>query len=426
MSVVFNYLYIRQEDYSEHTFFKEIKSFLPSTYCVIQTKNNNLKFRQHFYYSLEKNISSLKKTSDESFIETFKDSIKIRLRSDVSNGLLLSGGIDSSSIAAEVSNLINNKKDITFFHARSFENENDESSKAGFIANQLGNDLITLTPDKDVLINEISKVTYTQDQPFGGPSILMGYNIFRKIHESPQKVILGGQGADEILLGYERYLSAFIKPFNIFELNNFRKFSNQTSISYSDLLKYYFYFRSLSIRKFILNKTRCIKRDFIKMQDTSIIESTVKSFNNPIKLQLSEIKSNQLPHLLRYEDRNSMAHSVESRLPFLDHRLVEKALTLDLDSKISNGWTKLILRKYLDDMNLQKIAWQKKKFGFEAPLNFWFNNNKVNFLDIIQQSEIIKEICIFDEIVKLAKQKDINKLWPYISLSVWESQFKVT
>ena len=92
----------------------------------------------------------------------------------------------------------------------------------------------------------------------------------------------------------------------------------------------------------------------------------------------------------------------------------------------SNGWTKLILRKYLDDMNLQKIAWQKKKFGFEAPLNFWFNNNKVNFLDIIQQSEIIKEICIFDEIVKLAKQKDINKLWPYISLSVWESQFKVT
>ena len=131
---------------------------------------------------------------------------------------MLSGGIDSSSIAAEVSNLINNKKDITFFHARSFENENDESSKAGFIANQLGNDLITLTPDKDVLINEISKVTYTQDQPFGGPSILMGYNILEKFM-SFQKVILGGQ-YDEILLGYERYLSAFIKPFNIFELNN--------------------------------------------------------------------------------------------------------------------------------------------------------------------------------------------------------------
>lgn len=426
MDVIFNFLYIRQEDYSHKTFFLKVNSFLPSHYYIYDTTEQNPMFTEHRYYSLKENLGNISEISQESFIETFKESVKIRLRSDVPNGVLLSGGIDSSSIASEVTNQINSNDDITFFHARSFEVQNDESEKAEFIASKLSKKLITFTPNSDALIDQLSKVTYTQDQPFGGPSIMMGFNIFNRISKTPTKVILGGQGADEILLGYERYISSFINPLNLSSLLQIRGFSKKTSVPYSDFIKYYFYFRNYHFRSFILNKTRCIRKDFIRNQNKNIVKKTIDAFSDPLKLQIEEIESLQLPHLLRYEDRNSMASSVESRLPFLDHNLVEKALLMSVDSKIFDGWTKYVLRDYLDKNKLPNIAWQKKKFGFEAPLDFWFENHSMNFVNVISNSNILKEICVEEKIIRLIQKKDINKLWPYISLALWEKEFRVT
>lgn len=426
MNVIFNYLYIRQEDYSDQTFFLKIKSFLPSHYYVLDTSKIGTSFKEIRYYSLRQSIEGKGDVTKESFIHTFKDSVKIRLRSDVPNGVLLSGGIDSSSIASEVASQLLDKDDITFFHARSFEKQNDESKKAEFIADQLSKKLITFTPDSDSLLEQLHKVAYVQDQPFGGPSILMGYNIFKKIAETPTKVVLGGQGADEILLGYERYISSFINPLNLFSLLKIKNFSKKTSVSYINLIKYFFYFRNYSLRKFILDRSRCLKKDFISNQDMGLVSKTVNAYSDPLNLQIEEIESLQLPHLLRYEDRNSMASSIESRLPFLDHNLIEKALLLSLDSKIFNGWTKYVLRGYLESSKFPNIAWQKKKFGFEAPLNFWFENQSDNLFKIISDSYIVKEICIEKEIQKLIQKKDINKLWPYISLALWEKEFQVT
>ena len=391
----------------------------------MDTLNENHDFKRFQYYSIKKNIENLEECNETTFLETFKESIKIRLRSDVPNGVLLSGGIDSSCIASEVVNQLSAGDDIAFFHARSFEYQNDESRKAEFMAEKLSRELIKFTPNQESLIDQIGKVTYMQDQPFGGPSILMGHNIFKKISETSTKVILGGQGADEILLGYERYISSFINPLNLFSLAEIKNFSKKTSISYMNLIKYFFYFRNFYFRKFVLDRSRCLKRDFIQAQDKSLLESTVKAYSEPLNLQVQEIESLQLPHLLRYEDRNSMTYSIESRLPFLDHNLVEQALSLSLDSKIFDGWTKYVLRKYLDSNNFKKIAWQKKKFGFEAPLNFWFENKNIDFLDIIRSSLILKEVCVEEEIKKLIYKKDINKLWPYISLSIWEKEFRV-
>ena len=230
---------------------------------------------------------------------------------------------------------------------------------------------------------------------------------------------------NETWLSSQRYISSFINPMNLSSLLNIRNFSKKTSISYTNFIKYFFYFRNYHFRRFILDRSRCLKKEFIKNQDYSLVEKTVNAYSDPLNLQVEEIESIQLPHLLRYEDRNSMASSIESRLPFLDHNLVEKALLLSLDSKIFNGWTKYILRGYLESRNLPKIAWQKKKFGFEAPLNFWFENHSEHFLKIINNSNIIKEICIEKEIKQLIQKKDINKLWPYIYLSLCETEFKV-
>lgn len=426
MNVIFNYLYVRQEDYSDQTFFLKIKSFLPSHYYILDTFKENTTFTERRYYSLRESLEGKDDASEESFLETFKESIRIRLRSDVPNGVLLSGGIDSSCIAAEVASQQVSQDEITFFHARSFERQNDESKKAEFIANKLSTKLITFTPSSESLIEQLREVTYTQDQPFGGPSILMGYNIYKKIGETSTKVILGGQGADEILLGYERYISSFINPLNLFSLIKIRNFSKKTSVAYMDFVKYFFYFRNYHFRKLILDRSRCLKKEFIAKQDKDLLSRTVSAYSDPLNLQIEEIESLQLPHLLRYEDRNSMASSVESRLPFLDHNLVEKALLLPLDSKIFNGWTKFILRGYLESNNLPNIAWQKQKYGFEAPLNFWFENKSYNLFKIINDSRIIKEICVEKEIKKLIQKKDINKLWPYISLALWEKEFQVT
>jgi asparagine synthase (glutamine-hydrolysing) len=426
MNVIFNYIYVRQEDYSDETFFLKIKSFLPSHYYVLNTSLESNTFYGKRYYSLRENLEGRGDITEESFLNTFKESIKIRLRSDVPNGVLLSGGIDSSSIATEVANQQTSNDEMTFFHARSFEYQNDESKKAKFIADNLSTKLITFTPNPESLVEQLKEVAYTQDQPFGGPSILMGYNIYKRIGETSTKVILGGQGADEILLGYERYISAFINPLNLLSLVKIRNFSKKTSVAYMDFIKYFFYFRNYHSRKFILDRSRCLKKEFIAKQDMGLVYKTVGAYSDTLNLQIEEIESLQLPHLLRYEDRNSMASSVESRLPFLDHNLVEKSLLLPLDSKIFDGWTKFILRGYLEANNLSNIAWQKQKYGFEAPLNFWFENQSINFFKIINDSKIVREICVEKEIKKLIQKKDINKLWPYISLALWEKEFQVT
>ena len=154
-----------------------------------------------------------------------------------------------------------------------------------------------------------------------------------------------------------------------------------------------------------------------------LIRKNAQNFSNIFKLQRSEISKVQLPHLLKYSDKLSMYHSVESRLPFLDYKLVEFSLSLNYKIKIRNGWSKYILRKSFENTLGPTIAWRKNKIGFEPPSNLWFKNleKSSNFLNTIKQSKILKKITSIEKINNL---NDSSK-WRLYNIAVWENTFNV-
>jgi len=152
----------------------------------------------------------------------------------------------------------------------------------------------------------------------------------------------------------------------------------------------------------------------------NIIKTNAKKFTDIFELQRYEIAETRLQHLLRYEDKNSMANSIETRLPFLDYKLVELLLSINQSHKIHNGWTKYILRKATAEHLPKEISWRKTKIGFEAPLKKWLTNNQI-ILDQIQKSDIINKITSKN----ITEMNDLKSFWRIYNVAKWEELYEV-
>jgi asparagine synthase (glutamine-hydrolysing) len=146
------------------------------------------------------------------------------------------------------------------------------------------------------------------------------------------------------------------------------------------------------------------------------------SFFNIRTLQVDELTRFNLPQLLRYEDRNSMAHSIEARVPFIEHRCIENAVAQDPKNKIRNGFTKHPLRILADKILPNEIAWRTNKIGFEAPDAIWLEQHLSLMNEAVNESIILKYIC--KNIPDLSKQP-LGVRWKLYNLAVWEKQFNV-
>jgi asparagine synthase (glutamine-hydrolysing) len=140
------------------------------------------------------------------------------------------------------------------------------------------------------------------------------------------------------------------------------------------------------------------------------------------EMQKMEIEFFQLPHLLRYADRNSMRHSIEARVPFLDHQLVETCYGISNELKIKNGWTKHILRVAMNGLVSRNILWRKNKFGFEAPEASWINEVSGSMELAISQSRLLEKMCLnrLD-----FKKIDRATFWKLYSIAKWEAIYSV-
>ncbi|HEY0771679.1 MAG TPA: asparagine synthase-related protein, partial [Sphingobacteriaceae bacterium] len=141
--------------------------------------------------------------------------------------------------------------------------------------------------------------------------------------------------------------------------------------------------------------------------------------------QLLEISTLQLPHLLRYEDRNSMRHSIETRLPFLDYRVVERCVSLPVKFKIRKGWTKYILRKAVDSILPASIVWRKNKFGFEAPEKTWLSKYQDQMLEEIKMSRLLGFYCDIAVLIKNFRSMSLKDQWMYFNIARWEKVYRV-
>jgi asparagine synthase (glutamine-hydrolysing) len=421
LKVLLDYLVLNLEEQSDETFFEGIKKLPPSHNLLYDLNTHKSSLER--YYSLEYKPEIGKLDLANAALLCKKDlidSIRLRLRSDVEVGTCLSGGLDSSciaSIAAKEFKIGSNFKGI---HAKSSEKYTDESNYAKLVADSGNVNIVYTEPSEEYFREHIDKVTFIQEEPFGGPSIFMQYAVFEKAKKEGCIVMLDGQGGDETLLGYERYFPCLLNDVSLFRKGiEMYKYSKKSRLSFSTVLMYYFYFKFPKLRKRrLLRKASFLKKEYLDSINCSILDEIAKAYVSPFELQKLEITKTQLPHLLKYEDKNSMAHSIESRLPFLDYRSVENAVSFNPKFKINDGWSKFILRKATTDYLPKEIGWRRNKRGFESP-STWLNNKKY-FMPVIEESIILAKIGT-DINCKLSE--DI--IWKLFSIAIWEKKFGV-
>ena len=420
--VALDYLISGIEECSNETFFKDIYLLKGGHNLVFDLQTNSYEIER--YYNLK--LSDQKNTSVDDYIQELKRSITLRLRSDVKVGTCLSGGIDSSTISSFASKLYQNSNEkFMAIHAKSSEYKTDESEFAKIVSKIANINLNFVEPSYSDFKSNILSIIKIQQEPFGSLSIIMQYFVFKKAKELGCIVMLDGQGGDETLLGYERYYPAIVKSKKgISKLKALLQSSKNSRLSLLDTIKYQYYFSNYKLRlKRLKFKNSFYKSEILNEYESEELRIISESYNDISILQKNEIESSQLPHLLKYEDRNSMANSIESRLPFLDYKLVELSLNTNNSLKIKDGWTKFILRKAAETILPKEIVWRKNKLGFNAPEKTWTKEFENEMIKEIEQSEILNNFIHFKKLY--FKNLDLRTKWRLYNFSVWEKEFKV-
>ncbi|MBL0343205.1 MAG: asparagine synthase (glutamine-hydrolyzing) [Bacteroidetes bacterium] len=425
-NVLANYLVLGLEEYNEETFFQNIVRLPPAHNLICNLSDGSVQIEK--YYTIQTNpaIAALSlEDSTDLFLNELIRSVNYRLRSDVKVGTCLSGGLDSSMIAAlaSLSYSENARKQFTAITASSIDKLNDETDYAKMVVEKSKLDWITTTPLQSDFLSSIDEVVRTQEEPFGSPSVFMQYFVMKKAHDAGCPVLLDGQGGDETLLGYQRYYPSYIMSLKgIQKWTGLLQSAKNSGLSSLQLLKNYFYFTNSTVRiKRQENRSSFMNNEFVQRIDHNLVKSMADSYRNIKEMQLLEITTTQLPHLLRYEDKNSMHFSIETRLPFLDYKMVELSISLNDNFKIKDGYSKYILRNASKDKLPDAIAWRKNKIGFEAPTSIWMKEHQFMY-DAIYKSKILSSIIKQQPIRSL----DTVLLWRLFNVAKWEEVFNVS
>ncbi|MDD5173068.1 MAG: asparagine synthase (glutamine-hydrolyzing) [Patescibacteria group bacterium] len=434
--LIYDYLVYDQEEHTDKTFFKGIFKLPPGRYLLIKNKKLEIKT----WWQLNPKPLKLKKETDyqEKFHRLLNDSIKLRLRSDVPIGTCLSGGLDSSSIVCIVNKLMKqdgetNKK-TTFTSCYNNQPAIDEREYVEEIVKKIGVKKNYIFPAIEDLQKNLNRLVWHQEEPFSSLSIYAQWAVMERGKEKKVKVILDGQGGDEVLLGYERYYVYFllrlIKEFRFIRMiKEANQIIKNSKLNFFQFFKYFLYFSAPKIRSIYLNKRakKILNKNFLKSkkEKTSSIHS-----KRPTDLQLLqklEITRLNLPNLLKYEDKNSSAFSIEARTPFLDYRLVEFAFNLPYDLKIKNGWSKYLLRKSMKNILPEKIRWRKNKIGFEVPQKAWLTTIKTEIKKIFSQEIHASKYLNRYQILKCVENNNFDDriLWRALNLELWMRIFKL-
>lgn len=423
---IFEYLIYNRTDQGNFTFFEGIEKLPHGAYGIISDR----KFRIKKWYMLEKELREPFKSPYE-FYETFRQSIKFRLRSDVPVGLCLSGGLDSSSI---VSVLLKdfNKSDLNTFSA--VYEKSDRADESDFI-NEYRSDLENMyytKPTAESLMTDLTKFIECHSEPVATLGPYAQFKVMQLAKEHV-KVTLDGQGADEELAGYHYFFGAFFK-----ELLTKCKFASLSSEIMAYLRKYQSllaigYLGLYASPPFLKNYLSKISHNFVtdEFYQTEKKDSDVRlNLYNPKNLNESLLQhfEYKLEHLLKWGDHNSMWHSIESRVPFLDHNIVERVLCLSPERIINKATTKVILREAMKGTLPERIRIRKDKLGFETPWGKWFRIQKFKELILeILESKSLKERGYLNQekclrVYQLhlnGKVNNAKEIWKWINLELW-------
>jgi asparagine synthase (glutamine-hydrolysing) len=424
--LIYEYLVYNRTDQSDETFFHEIKKLKHGRMFTI--KDNN--YVESQWYNLRDKVNS-STMSAQDYRATLRDSIKLRLRSDVPLGVSLSGGLDSSAITSIVTQDLGLKDLKTFSAIYDPGDWADESIFINEYKDEL-NHMHFISPSASSFFEDFPGFIHAQGEPIASIGPYAQYKVMQ-LAKGHVTVTLDGQGADEQLAGYHNFYGSYFK-----ELISNYNFTTATSEIYHYLalhkslygIKYLgYYYLPDFLKKFVGSQLfGSMNSEYTEQWGSS---STIgQELYNPTSLNNSLIDHFEfkLEHLLKWDDLNAMNFSIESRVPFLDHNLVEATLSLPSEMKIKNGYTKHILRESLKDILPTKISGRIDKKGFSTPSDNWFRSEKFKeyIYDTLRSSSFRQrgifdaDQCLEKYDQHLNKSIDITKdIWKWINLDVW-------
>ncbi len=447
--IAWDYLVLKRTNHTEETFYCEIKELLPahSIKCNFDGDFNIKK-----YWSLNDQLKNCEnrdtERESERVYELIKNSVKLRLRSDVKIGSCLSGGLDSSTIVSLVSEIlrkdgeVKSVGDVQKTFTSSFEDDKyDERKYVKELSSKFKIDDHYIFPTKEEFANDVENLVKIQDEPFSSTSIYAQYRVMKKAKEENIKVLLDGQGGDELFGGYFNYQIVYL--FELLKENQFKTFVNElkdskriNNLGYSshlkrmiiELAKGYFLKPALYSSRFIFDEVKVLNRDFffshLHRIENFIDRRRESLFSLNHKLR-NDFTIGQLTPLLRYEDRNSMAFSIEARTPFSDDvGLIEEVMSLPPEMKIRNGFRKYILRKAMNKILPEAICWRKDKMGFVTPENNWIAYLVQTCHQYLTDSQsIFLNKVVFESLLKKVEAgKELpDNMWRLLNIVLWKN-----
>jgi asparagine synthase (glutamine-hydrolysing) len=379
LPIVREYLEHARLDHTEETFFAGVRALLPARSLVFDERG----LRIERYWRLEPHRPPDGDPA-EAVRELFLDSVRLRLRSDVAVGTCLSGGMDSSTLVCAVDHLLRTEGEA----ARSvgprpqtftawFEDPGlEERPYAEAVVDHTDADAHWITFSAADLAESLPAIVWAQDEPFGSTSIAAQWYVMRAAREAGVTVMLDGQGSDELFAGYATFFgyhfadllrSGRFGPLRD-EIGAYRRETGAGVVRTASLVARPFapdaIERALRPR---LDGSRDLVHSELRTEPL-VDAGNGSPFPDLLRSRLSlMVERRGLPELLHSEDRNSMAHSVEARVPFLDYRLVELVFSLGGEQLIQDGRTKAILRRALGDLLPERVRNRRSKLGFPTP-----------------------------------------------------------
>jgi len=431
---------------SGKTMFKGISELEASH--TLTVSNGVIRTRRYWEVFFEPDYDHTFNYFESRLNESIKESVDLHCRSDVPIGAYISGGIDSSLVGM----LAANRENFCGFTGKFSDGpEYDESAYARQVAESGKFELYERNITSADFLKNIEKVIYHLDYPVAGPGSFSQYMV-SEMASGHRKVVLGGQGGDEIFGGYARYLIAYFEQCIKAAVNGNLRNGNfvvtyESIIPNLSMLKGYVpllqefwrdgLFEEMDKRYFrLVNKAPLLGNEvrWDLLEGYSSFDSFKKIFHksNVKKESYFDLMTHfdfktLLPALLHVEDRVSMAHGLESRVPLLDQEIVQIAATMPADAKFKNGDTKHVLKTVARKHIPESIVDRKDKMGFPTPFNEWAKGPAQSFIREIFSSKKAKTREYVDNsaiVLKLEKEGKFGRTtWGLLSLELWHQAF---
>jgi asparagine synthase (glutamine-hydrolysing) len=427
----------------EETFFANIRSLLPAHNAIYDVRRGSWTTRRYWSIEPERFAASLGSADPvEVLRELLWSAVRLHVRSDVPVGTCLSGGLDSSLVVCLMGRL--RSAPVHTFSAIYADKECNEKRYVDAINGHADTFPCPVHPEPEGdLVRDLTAITWHQDGPTAGPGVYTQYHVMRRAGRDV-KVVLDGQGADELFAGYLWYFGAHLLDLAQHgRRGRIKALALQAAICWhwggATVPPVFDHGWNARLQRLLRRKVASpatvggdlLYPEFAVRASELPPAPAMPGHGHLDRLLCDQLTRSSLPALLHYEDRNSMAFSLEARVPFLDYRIVELALALGTEHKISSSWTKWVLRQAAAGILPRRVRWRRSKLGYPTPMARWFRkpSERVDVEDVLFSRRLAERELVRPEVLRRvwelhqAGQDHSWLLYRVLTMELWHRHF---